>query len=417
MNICILSSSPKVGSTRRLKEVLRGRGHKVRVLHPLGFRIVMDQGRPSLFYEDKPLGKEPEAVIPRIGHSKTFFGTSVVRQFEQMGIYSLNSAHAITLSRNKLRALQQLSKYGVGIPRTVFVPERSSLRAAIDLAGGAPVVIKLLEGTQGIGVILAETEAAATAILETMQSTKQDVLVQRFIHESRGRDVRALVVGGKVIAAVRRTAQAGEFRSNVHRGATAAALTLEPAYEQAAIRAAQILGLEMAGVDMLESEAGPKVMEVNSSPSIAGIEEATGLDLATPIVDHIEAAAPLPPVDIRQRLTLPHGHGVADVPVPRGARLIGKSLRDTGLRDHGVQVLSVQRGAEVFASPRGDFQIEADDVLLCFGPLEAIRAQLTPRKRKRALDEQSGSHEVSGRVARQEAEEPAPRPEPADAGS
>ncbi len=390
MNVCILSVNPKLGSTRRMKEVLRARGHKVRVLHPLKFRILLEEGQPALFYEDKPLPR-PDAVIPRIGHSKTFFGTAVVRQFEQMGVYALNSSHAITVSRNKLQALQQLSRHGVGIPRTVFVPERSSMEGAIELAGGAPVVIKLLEGTQGIGVILAETEAAATAILETMQSTKQDVLVQRFIGESRGRDVRALVVGGKVISAVRRTAQEeGEFRSNVHRGATAASVRLDPAYAEAAARAAQILGLEVAGVDMLESDQGPKVMEVNSSPSLEGMEQATGADLVTPVIEHLEARAQLPPVDVRQRLTLPHGHGVADLPVPTSSPLVGQSLRDAGLRDRGVQVLSVQREGDLHVSPRGDFEVAADDVLLCFGSLETIRALLTPRKKRRKKEEGEG---------------------------
>jgi len=273
------------------------------------------------------------------------------------------------------------------------VRNKAGILPAIERVGGAPVIIKLLEGTQGIGVILAETTKVAEAIVETLQVTQQDVLIQRFVAESRGRDLRAIVVGGRVVAAMRRQAQGEEFRSNVHRGGTVESVDLGLDYERAAIQAAQILGLRVAGVDMLESSEGPQVMEVNSSPGLEGIEQATGLDVAGSIVEHLESEALFPDIDLRQRLTLRRGYGVAEVPVPRGSTLKGKTIAESGIRDRGVLVLSIRRGGEELPAPHGGARIVARDVLLCYGPLETLRHLLPPSKRRRVDGAQRASEE------------------------
>ena len=241
------------------------RGHQARVLDTLRFSIDLEKGDPDLFFRAKQLSHY-DAVIPRIGASITYFGTAVVRQFEQMDVFTTSSSAGIVNSRDKLRALQMLSRHQIGIPQTVFVRERRDILPAIERVGGVPIVIKLLEGTQGVGVILAESVKTAEAIIQTLQSTRQNVLVQKFVKEARGQDVRAFVVGDRVVSAMRRTAQGDEFRSNIHRGGRAEAIVLDETYCETAVRAAQIMGLRVAGVDMLETNDGPQVLEVNSSP-------------------------------------------------------------------------------------------------------------------------------------------------------
>ncbi len=375
MKIVILSRAPDSYSTRRLKETCVARGHRARVLDTLRFSISVEQGRPRLFYRDKRLSRY-DAVIPRIGASITFYGTAVVRQFEQMGVFTLASAQAISCSRDKLRALQVLTRHRVGIPHTLFVRDRAALLPAIERLGGAPVVIKVVEGTQGMGVILAETIQVAEAVIETLQGARQNVLIQRFVKESRGRDIRALVVGGEVVAAMRRVAQGDEFRSNVHLGGKTERVELDPEYERSAILAAQVLGLRVAGVDMLESDEGPQVIEVNSSPGLQGIETATGIDVAGAIVGHMEEEFLLPEVDIKQRLTLEKGYRVAEFEIPAGSPLAGHTLAELGLAD--VTVLSVQRGTEVISNPRGSARLEAGDEVLAYGRLLRLK-ELIPR--------------------------------------
>ncbi len=382
MRVGILSRGPKLYSTRRLKEACLQRGHEAVVLNPLSFSIEVAQGQPALFYRDKPL-RSYDAVIPRIGASITFFGTAVVRQFEQMGVYCVNPSTAISVSRDKLRSIQVLSRHRVGIPRTSFVRRRSAVLSAIDRMGGPPIIIKLLEGTQGIGVILAESRKVAEAIVETLQEVaKQNVLLQQFVKESKGRDIRAFVVGNRVVAAMRRVAQEGEFRSNVHRGGRAEAIQLTPEYEQTAILAAQIMGLRVAGVDMLEGDTGPKIMEVNSSPGLEGIEGATGVDVASAVVQHIEDEVLFPEIDIRQRLTLKSGYAVLEVPVENGSELSHKTLQESRLRDRDVQVLSIQRGSQTIPNPKGTREILPGDVLLCFGKTLTLKG-LAPRRARR----------------------------------
>jgi ribosomal protein S6--L-glutamate ligase len=383
MKLAILSRAPRTYSTQRLRTAALDRGHEVKVLNTLRFAIDLTGPEPDLLFRGRRLS-DYDAVLPRIGNSITYFGTAVVRQFEQMDVYTPNTANGISNSRDKLRATQILSRHGIGMPATTFVRNRADVRPAIERVGGAPVVIKLLEGTQGIGVILAPGAKVAEAIIETLHSTKQNVLIQSFVSESRGRDIRALVVGDRVVAAMRRTAHGDEFRSNVHRGGSVEAVTLEPAYEQTAVRAAQIMGLRVAGVDMLEGNDGPLVMEVNSSPGLQGIETATNLDVAGAIIDHVANQVAFPEIDVRQRLTVSTGYGVAELVVHAASDLVGKPLRDSGLGDRDITVLTLHRGTTVVPNPRPGQVLEAEDRLLCFGKLEEMRSMVPERRRRRA---------------------------------
>ena len=312
MKLAILSRGPNSYSTRRFKEAALQRGHTVKVLDTYKFSIDLQQGIPDLYYRQKPLSTY-DAVLPRIGASVTYYGTAVVRQFQEMDVFCANTAHGIMNSRDKLRSLQILSRHHIGIPRTTFVKDKKDVLPAIERVGGAPVVIKLIEGTQGIGVLLAESVKAAESIIELLQSQKQNVLIQKFVAESKGKDIRAFVVGDRVVAAMRRTAQGQEFRSNVHRGGIAEAVELDEEYIETAVRSAQILGLQVAGVDMLEGRNGPQIMEVNSSPGLEGIESCTDLDVAGAVIDYISAQVDFPEIDIRQRLTVSKGYGVTEI--------------------------------------------------------------------------------------------------------
>ena len=286
MRLAILSRGPQLYSTQRLHEAAVRRGHHVHILDTLGIGVVVDK-RPAMFYGGRPIGPY-DAVVPRIGASVTLHGCAVVQQFEQLGIYALNGADAIADSRDKLRACQILGASGLPFPTTVFVRGVAQVPEAIRRVGGTPVILKLLEGTQGVGVILAGDVALAQTIIETLQQARQPVLIQRFVAESRGRDLRALVVGDKVVAAMRRTAQTGEFRANVHRGSRVEAAELSDKYRRVAVAAASAFGLDVAGVDMLETRSGPLVIEVNSSPGLEGIESATGVDVAGEIIEYLE---------------------------------------------------------------------------------------------------------------------------------
>ncbi len=382
MKLAILSCGPKSYSTRRLREAALERNHNVRVLNTLKFAIDLDRGSPDLYYRQKALSHY-DAVLPRIGASITYYGTAVVRQFEEMSIFSANTANGISNSRDKLRSLQILSRHHIGIPRTTFVNDKRDVLPAIERVGGAPVVIKLIEGTQGIGVLLAETIKAAESIIELLQSQKQNVLIQKFVAESKGKDIRAFVVGDRVVAAMRRVAQGQEFRSNVHRGGVAEAVELTDEYRETAVRAAQILGLRVAGVDMLEGAAGPQIMEVNSSPGLEGIERCTKLDIAGAVVDYIAARVDFPDIDIRQRLTVSKGYGVSEIYIRKGSNFDGKTITETNLRDKDINALTLYRGTTVIPNPRNDRQLQADDRLLCFGKLDAMRGLLPPKSQRR----------------------------------
>lgn len=379
--MAILSCNPKCYSTRRLREAATQRGHSVKVLNTLKFAIDLEQGNPDLYYRQKQLSPY-DAVLPRIGASITYYGTAVVRQFEQMDVFCANSSASITISRDKLRSLQVLSRHQIGIPKTTFVRDKKDVLPAIERVGGAPVVIKLLEGTQGIGVLLAESVESASAIIEMLQSQKQSVLIQKFVAESKGRDIRAFVVGNHVVGAMRRIAQGQEFRSNVHRGGHTEPVVLDESYSETAVRAAQIMGLRVAGVDLLEGSAGPQVMEVNSSPGLEGIEGTTQLDIAGAIIDYMAAQVNFPEIDLRQRLTVSRGYDVAEIYIPEGSEYNNISIRESGLRDKDIIVLTLYRGTTVIPNPRPQRQLQAGDRLLCFGKRELMR-ELIPDKVRR----------------------------------
>jgi ribosomal protein S6--L-glutamate ligase len=290
MRIAILSRSSNIYSTRRLKEAAHARGHEVRVVDTLRCYMNIASHRPEIHYRGDKL-EEYDAVIPRIGASITFYGTAVLRQFEMMGTFPLNESVAVTRSRDKLRSLQLLSRRGIGLPVTGFARTTKDIGDLMQMVGGAPLVVKLLEGTQGIGVVLCETRQAAESVLEAFMGLDVSIMVQEYIKEAGGADIRCFVVGGKVVAAIKRQAQPGEFRSNLHRGGSASLIKITPEERSTAVRAAKIMGLNVAGVDLLRSNHGPLVMEVNSSPGLEGIESATGKDVAGMIVGFLEKNA------------------------------------------------------------------------------------------------------------------------------
>jgi ribosomal protein S6--L-glutamate ligase len=290
VRIALLSRNPKLHSTARLVEAARARGHEIDVIDPIGCVLVISRGSHRMFAKGREV-REHDVVIPRIGASITDYGLAVLAHFERCGIPSVNSGEAIARSRDKLRALQTLSTHDLGIPRTAMAREPGAIRAAVDAVGGTPVIIKLLQGTQGVGVMIAESKESVESTLDTLWNLGQNIILQEFIAESKGRDLRALVVGGELVGAMRRTAQAGEFRSNLHRGGAGAPVVLESEYARAALEATRLMGLDVAGVDLLESHEGPRVIEVNSSPGLGGIEKATGSDIAARIIAHAERLA------------------------------------------------------------------------------------------------------------------------------
>jgi ribosomal protein S6--L-glutamate ligase len=296
MRLVILSRQETLYSTRVLFEAAQNRGHEVEVMDTLQFDIRVSRRNPELYYRGEPVGPV-DAVIPRIGASITFFGLAVVRQFEMMGVYCLNESQAIARSRDKLRCLQLLSRHDIGLPPTVYTRQADHVPDCIERVEGPPVVVKLLQGTQGIGVVLAETAMAAGSVIEAFHGLDQNILIQKFIKEAKGADIRAFVVGRKVVAAMKRQALAGEFRSNIHRGGKARKIRLSPEYRRTALAAARVLGLTVAGVDMIESDEGPMVMEVNSSPGLEGIQKATDVDVADAIIEHIEREVTFRPTD------------------------------------------------------------------------------------------------------------------------
>jgi ribosomal protein S6--L-glutamate ligase len=287
MKIAILSRNPKLYSTRRLVEAAKQRGHETRVLDVLRCYMNVTSHRPSIHYKAEELTGF-DAVIPRIGASVTFYGTAVLRQFEMMGVFPLSESVAISRSRDKLRSLQLLSRKGIGLPITGFAHKPDDIQDLVKMVGGAPLVIKLLEGTQGIGVVLAENQKAAESVIEAFLGLKANILVQEFVKEAGGADIRCLIVGDKVVAAMMRQGKEGEFRSNLHRGGTASLIRITPEERSTAVRAAQTMGLNVAGVDLLRSNHGPVVMEVNSSPGLEGIETSTGKDIAGMMIEFIE---------------------------------------------------------------------------------------------------------------------------------
>ena len=290
MNIAILSRDSKLYSTRRLKEAGEKRGHKVEIIDHMKCVLLIEKKNPMVWYNGRKLDYF-DAIIPRIGASVTFYGAAVVRQFEMMKVFSAVESQALIRSRDKLRSLQILSRAGLGMPKTIFMDYSKNTEGVIEAVGGAPVVIKLLEGTQGLGVVLAENEKAAQSVIEAFHGVKARIIVQEFIKEAKGADIRVFVVNDEVVGAMRRQARDGEFRSNLHRGGIATVIKLNRNEKRAAIEAAKKMGLAVAGVDMLPSARGPLIIEVNSSPGLEGIEGATKVDIAEKIYEYIEQHA------------------------------------------------------------------------------------------------------------------------------
>ena len=291
MNIAILSRNANLYSTRRLAEAAEKRGHQSRILDHLKCDIIIEQNNPLIYYKGESLS-DFDAIIPRIGASVTFYGSAVVRQFEMMNVFTTTNSQALVRSRDKLRSLQLLARSGVGLPKTAFTNYSKEEKNLIESVGGAPLVIKLLEGTQGVGVVLAETKKAAQSVIEAFHNLKARVIVQEFIKEAKAADIRAFVVNGEVVGAMKRQGKEGEFRSNLHQGGTATVVKLSRAEKSAALKATQAMGLSIAGVDMLQSARGPLILEVNSSPGLEGIEKATGVDVAGKIIEYIEMNQP-----------------------------------------------------------------------------------------------------------------------------
>lgn len=291
MHIAVLSRNPALYSTKRLVEAAQERGHEVQIIDHLKCDLIIEQSDPAIFYRGEKV-EGVDAIIPRIGASTTFYGTAVVRQFETMGVFSTVDSQAIVRSRDKLRSSQIMAGAGVGMPKTAFTNYSKEEKNLIEQVGGAPLIIKLLEGTQGLGVVLAETRKAAKSVIEAFHQLKARIIVQEFIKEAGGGDIRALVVDGKVVGAMKRQGVEGEFRSNLHRGGSAKAIKLSKLERETALKAAKSLGLGIAGVDMLQSSRGPLVLEVNSSPGLQGIESATGIDVAGKIIEYIERNQP-----------------------------------------------------------------------------------------------------------------------------
>ena len=290
MKIAMLARNANLYSHKRLVEAAQARGHTLDIVNTLQCYMNIASRRPEIYYNGEKL-EGYDAVIPRIGASVTFYGLAVLRQFEMMGVYPLNESVAIGRSRDKLRSMQLLARDGIGLPVTAFAHEAKKAGDIVELAGGTPVVIKLLEGTQGIGVVLADTDRSAKSVIEAFRGANVNIMAQEFIKEAGGTDIRAIVVGGKVIAAMKRTGAAGDFRSNLHRGGSAEVIKISPEERATALRAAKSMGLQVCGVDMLRANHGPVVMEVNSSPGLEGVEKATGLDVAGKIIEHIEKHA------------------------------------------------------------------------------------------------------------------------------
>ena len=290
MKIAMLARNAELYTHKRLKEAAETRGHTLDIINTLRCYMNIVSQNPEIYYNGEKL-EGYDAVIPRIGASITFYGTAVLRQFEMQGVYPLNESVGIGRSRDKLRSMQLLARDGIGLPTTTFAHDPKQTEEVLDLAGGAPVVIKLLEGTQGIGVVLADTKRSAKSVVEAFRGAGVNILVQEFIKEAGGTDIRAIVIGGKVVAAMKRTGAAGDFRSNLHRGGTAEIIKLTAKERTTAIRSAKAMGLNVCGVDMLRADRGPVVMEVNSSPGLEGVEKATGLDIAGMIIEYIEKHA------------------------------------------------------------------------------------------------------------------------------
>jgi len=371
LRIAVLSRGPRLYSTRRIVEEARNKGLRVEVCDPMKFSLMVTDGSVDVLHRGKHFAFD--AVIPRIGHSITQHGVAVLRHIEQLGIWTANTGQGILQSRDKLHASQILARNRIPIPRTVYVRDILDVEHAIDIVGGLPVVVKVTQGTQGDGVFLRHTVFEVRNLVQGLLMTGKSVLVQEYIAESHGKDIRALVVGDHVVACMRRRARGREFRSNYHLNGTVENVDLPPRYAEAACRAARVLGLNIAGVDLLEGNDGPLVLEVNSSPGLEGIEKASGVNVAGAIVDYVMEDTAFSEVDLDQLLRTIPGSGVLSLQLRNHPKMVGKRLNEVFA---SIPVFALSRGDRLVWNPDPEVQLRYDDVLVCYGELTELRSSL-----------------------------------------
>ena len=371
LRLAVLSRGPRLYSTRRIVEEARKRNLRVDVCDPMKFSLMVMDGSVDVLHKGKPFSYD--AIIPRIGHSITQHGVAVLRHIEQLGMWTANTSQGILQSRDKLHASQILARNRIPIPRTVYVRDILDVEQAIDAVGGLPVVVKVTQGTQGEGVFLRHTAFEVRNLVQGLLLTGKSVLVQEYIAESHGKDIRALVVGDRVVACMRRRARGREFRSNFHLNGTVENVQLPEDYAEAACRAARVLGLNIAGVDLLEGNDGPLVLEVNSSPGLEGIEKASGVNVAGAIVEYIMEDTAFREVDLDQLLRTVPGSGVLSLQLMNHPKMVGKRLHEVFAP---IPVFALSRGDRLVWNPDSDLQLRYDDVLVCYGELTELRSSL-----------------------------------------
>ena len=374
LKLAVLSRGPRLYSTRRLVQEAKLRGIDVEVTDPMKFSLFVDDGAIDIHYAGEPFTHD--AVIPRIGHSITKHGVAVLRHMVQLGIWTANTGQGILQSRDKLHASQILARNKIPVPKTTYVRDSIDVEPAIDFVGGLPVVIKVTQGTQGQGVFLRHTVHESRSLIQGLLLTGKSVLVQEYIAESHGKDIRALVVGDRVVAAMRRRARGREFRSNYHLNGTVEKVEISEEFEHQAVRAARVLGLNIAGVDLLEGANGPLVLEVNSSPGLEGIEKASGVNVAGAIIDYVTSEAVFSEVDLDQLLRTVPGSGVISIQLRNHPSMVGKEISDLFVYGDNVQLLGLSRDSNVIWNPKLDTQLRYDDVVICYGELNQLRKSL-----------------------------------------
>ena len=374
LKLAVLSRGPRLYSTRRLVQEAHARGIEVEVTDPMKFSLFVDDGAIDIHYAGEPFTHD--AVIPRIGHSITKHGVAVLRHMEQLGIWTANTGQGILQSRDKLHASQILARNKIPVPKTTYVRDIIDVEPAIDFVGGLPVVIKVTQGTQGQGVFLRHTIHESRSLIQGLLLTGKSVLVQEYIAESHGKDIRALVVGDRVVAAMRRKARGREFRSNYHLNGTVEKVEISEEFEEQACRAARVLGLNIAGVDLLESNHGPLVLEVNSSPGLEGIEKASGVNVAGEIIDYVMSETAFSEVDLDQLLRTVPGSGVLSLQLRNHPMMVGNKIADLFKSSHEIPVFALSRENKLIWNPESEIQLRYDDVIICYGELSQLRASL-----------------------------------------
>ncbi|MBK00691.1 MAG: 30S ribosomal protein S6--L-glutamate ligase [Euryarchaeota archaeon] len=373
LRLAILSRGPRLYSTRRLQEEALKKGIHTTILDPLQFTLSISKDSPQILHKGNKVNFD--AVLPRIGHSITSHGVALLKQFEQLDVYAANSGEGIRQSRNKLLAAQILGRNNVPIPKTAYVRNINDVERAIDIVGGLPVVIKVSEGTQGRGVYLRHLYKDAIGLVSALLDLNHEVLIQQYIHESHGTDIRALVVGDKVVACMRRRARGKEFRSNFHLNGTVESIELTPEYEEIALRAARVLGLNIAGVDLLEGKNGPLVLEINSSPGLEGIEMASGVNVAEKIIDFLEEDAKFVKISMDQLLLTVPGHGILPIHLVNHPWLVGEKIGDL-FSDFGTSAFALSRSRQLVWAPKDDLKLRYNDILIFYGDLHQLRLNL-----------------------------------------